>query len=133
MANTNFINELKAVLQQYPQVKLAILFGSFVKETETADSDIDLAVAADHVLSSQEKIEIMTALAEKFARPIDLIDLQLKHEPILSQVLTTGEKVIHTDNSLYAELIKTMWYDQADFIPYRSRILQERRQAWIDS
>ena len=65
-------------------------------------------------------------------RPVDLIDLHTVGFPLLTQILTTGERVICADTSLYADLIKKMIDGQTDFMPYRKRILKERRDAWIN-
>jgi len=51
-------------------------------------------------------------------------------EPLLGQVLRYGRRVLGSDNE-HADLILRHVLDQADFMPYRDRILMERRQAWI--
>ena len=78
-------------------------------------------------------MEIITALAQAFSRTVDLIDLQSKKEPIFSQAITKGKMIFCQDTKLYAELMKTAMFNAADFLPYRARILRERRQAWINS
>jgi predicted nucleotidyltransferase len=133
MPDKNLINKISATLASFPSVKLAILYGSFAKDKETAESDIDLGVAADHILSFEEKEHITLALSDSCGREVDLIDLLKKHEPILTQVLSKGIVVFNHDKHLYAELIKTMMFDQADFMPYRNRILKERRDKWINN
>lgn len=120
-------------LENFPQIKLAILFGSVASGKERPGSDIDLGIAADHVLTFEDKSKINSMLFDICGRPVDLIDLQKKQEPILTQVLTKGLVLFCHDKRLYAELIKTMMFDQADFMPYRSRILKERREKWINS
>ena len=125
--------QLTEILCQFPELKLAILFGSFSEGKENKESDLDIAVAADHQLVAEEKMKIIDALAQKFNRPIDLIDLQTKREPIFSRAITKGKLVFCHDRKLYAELIKIVMFNAADFLPYRSRILKERRKAWINN
>jgi len=72
-------------------------------------------------------------LSQISGRSIDLIDLQTKREPIFSQAITKGQLIFCHDTKLYAELIKTVMFNAADFLPLRLRILKERRQAWINN
>jgi len=48
-------------------------------------------------------------------------------------VLRQGRRLFCDDTTRYAELLKRWMFDQADWMPYRRRILQTRRQAWIDA
>jgi predicted nucleotidyltransferase len=121
---------LKEVLTQFPQVSLAILFGSVALGRQRPDSDLDIAIAANHPLSADEKMAIISTLAERFGRPIDLIDLSVAAEPLLGQVVRHGRRILGSDTQ-YGELIRRHLFEQADFMPYRNRILAERRQAWI--
>jgi predicted nucleotidyltransferase len=113
-----------------PDIVLAILFGSIASGTERTDSDIDIAVAAGRTLDAVEKMRLISNLAEATGRSIDLIDLHTVGEPLLGQILQHGERIIGTGRR-YAELIRKHLFDKADFLPYRERILLERRQAWI--
>jgi uncharacterized protein len=122
--------QLKESLQTFPQISLAVLFGSAALGHQRPDSDLDIAVSANRPLSASEKISIISALAERTGRPIDLVDLNEVAEPLLGQVVRHGRKILGSD-TLYGELISRHLFEQADFMPYRSRILAERRVAWI--
>jgi predicted nucleotidyltransferase len=124
-------NAVREVVSRYPQVKLAILFGSSAKGTDTADSDLDIAVLRDGPLTSDLKIQIIGDLASRFERPVDLIDLRTAGEPLLGQVLK-GRRILG-DDTTYGNLISRHLIDAADFLPYRNRILAERRARWIAS
>ena len=126
-----FIDDLELLFAGFPAIKLAILFGSCRYQHEHSDSDLDIAVAMARPLSPSEKMELIEALAKFCGRPIDLIDLQTAGGLILHRALTTGRVVRCTDRTLYAEIIKKMLFNQADLMPYRRRILAERRAAWI--
>ena len=69
-------------------------------------------------------------LAEQTGRAIDLIDLQVVAEPLLGQILRHGRRLLGGDRA-YGELISRHLFEQADFMPYRARVLAERRAAWI--
>lgn len=121
---------LKEVLAMFPKIELAIIFGSMASGRQRSDSDLDIAVAANRSMTRDEIIALMSALAERTGRAIDLIDLQVAVEPLLGQVVRHGRRILGSDR-LYGELISRHLFEQADFMPYRARVLAERRAAWI--
>ena len=118
------------MLNRFPSVELALLFGSVAAGRQRPDSDLDIAVAAEHRLTADEKMDIIASLAEATGRPIDLVDLRQAGEPLLGQVLTHGWRLMGSDIA-YAPWITRHVLNQADFVPYRDRVLAERRAAWI--
>ncbi len=123
-------NTLREVLNGFSELQLAILFGSVAKGQGRVDSDLDIAVLGKKPLCADEHIQIISALAEATGRPIDLIDLKVVGVPLLGQILKHGRRLFGTD-TLYGQLISRNLLDQADFMPYRNRILAERRALWI--
>jgi len=109
---------------------LALVFGSVAQGRQRADSDLDIAVAANQALTATEKMDIIAALAERTGRPVDLIDLTVATEPLLGQILRHGRRLLGSDGA-YGHLISRHLFEQADFMPYRTRVLSERRAAWI--
>jgi predicted nucleotidyltransferase len=118
------------VLAHFPTLVLALVFGSVAQGRQRADSDLDIAVAANRALTATEKMDIIAALAERTGRPIDLIDLKMVAEPLLGQIVRHGRRLFGSDKA-YGQLISRHLFEQADFMPYRSRVLAERRAAWI--
>ena len=132
MSNTprDMDEQLRAMLCAFPHIELALLFGSVARGQAHAQSDIDLAVASRRALTAEQKIALIDALAERTGRPIDLIDLRTVGEPLLGQILRHGRPLLGSD-SAYGQLISRHLFEQADFMPYRARVLAERRAAWI--
>ena len=128
--NENLTQAILAVINIKPGIRLAILFGSLAAGRERADSDLDLAVDAGHRLTAGEKLALLTELAERTGRPVDLVDLQVVGEPLLGQILRHGNRLLGSE-TCYADLIRKHLLDQADYLPYRNRILAERRRVWI--
>ena len=122
--------QLKEVFAHFPKIILAVLFGSVASGRQREDSDLDIAVAAKQALTTHEKIALIAALADRTGRPIDLIDLNVVSEPLLGQIVRHGRRVLGSDTS-YGELISRHVFEQTDFMPYRARLLAERRMAWI--
>ena len=121
---------LKGVLAQFPTLVLALVFGSVAQGRARADSDLDIAVAADKSLTAVQKMDIIAALAEQTGRPVDLIDLNGVAEPLLGQILRHGRRLLGSDGA-YGSLLSKHLFEQADFMPYRNRVLAERRASWI--
>ena len=122
--------QLLEVLGQFPWITQAIVFGSVAAAQERADSDIDIAVGGRAALSAVQRVAVTQALAERTGRPVDLIDLANIPEPLLGQVIQHGARLLGTD-AQFAQLISRHLFEQADFVPYRNRVLAERRKAWI--
>ena len=123
--------KLTEVIAGHPAVTLAILFGSLAKDAARFESDLDLAVAGTTPLDRQARIHLVEDLALTFRRPVDLIDLNCLHGPLLHRILTQGQLVLCKDRTQYAELILRMLAEEADVMPYYRRILTARRNAWI--
>ena len=122
--------QVRGVLNRFPSVELALLFGSVAAGLQRPDSDLDIAIAANHRLTADEKMDIIASLAEATGRPIDLVDLRQVGEPLMGQILTHGWRLMGSDLA-YAPWITRHVLNQADFVPYRDRVLAERRAAWI--
>ena len=121
---------MREVLAGFPELILALVFGSVAKGLQRIDSDLDIAVVAKQALTADEKIVIISALAEKTGRPVDLVDLKEVGEPLPGQIVQHGRRLLGSDGE-YGRLISRHLFEQADFMPYRNRILAERRAAWI--
>ena len=61
-------NQLRGVLERFPNLVLALVFGSVAQGRQRADSDLDIAVAAHQALTVGEKMAIISALAEQTGR-----------------------------------------------------------------
>lgn len=123
-------HRLRQILSAHGGVRLAILFGSQTTGRATPRSDLDLAVQMAAPLTAEEKLALIEKLAEATGMPVDLIDLKRVGEPLLGQILKHGVRLMGADTD-YAALMSRHLFDAADFLPYRNRILAERRRAWI--
>ncbi|GHU04994.1 hypothetical protein FACS1894158_06530 [Betaproteobacteria bacterium] len=123
--------QISPVLLVHPEIRLAILFGSAASGKERFESDVDLAIDIGSPLSAEEKMVLISELAERTGRTIDLIDLHTVGEPLLGQIVVNGVRMVG-DDTAYADLIKRHWFEEADFMPYVRRLLAERRHTWIE-
>ena len=124
------LSQLTALLSRYPQIKLAILFGSQATGNARLDSDIDLGLLAQTPLTADFKLQLIQTIGAEFGRPVDIVDLYHVPEPITGQVFK-GIRLIG-DNTTYAELLTRHLLNVADFLPLHQRVLTERRNRWIN-
>ena len=122
--------QIRQALNSVVGLQLAIVFGSCATGLAKPDSDLDIALAFDQAMSVQQHIALIEALTLATGRPIDLIDLRTVGEPLLGQIMQYGVRILGND-VLHAQYMTRHVMDAADFMPYKARILQERRQAWI--
>lgn len=113
-------------LSKQASIRFAILFGSFAKQTNTQESDIDLAIELDKPLTAETKLTLLQTFSELNDRRIDLIDLKTVGEPLLNQIIQHGKLLKGTKADMIQLSIKNVNMMQ-DFSPYLKRTLAERR------
>jgi uncharacterized protein len=111
---------------------LVIVFGSASTDRITTKSDIDIAIAGSNIVKIDEKVAIINALSKITKREVDLVDLNQVSGPILREILTKGIYLNNESKNLFASLMRKMWYNQADMMPYANRILKIRRKEFLD-
>ena len=114
-----------------PDVELAYVFGSLAKGSARSDSDLDVAIQARQPLSAEQRLDMLEALAALTGRPVDLVDVTHAGEPLLGEILTHGKRVKGTDNH-HVRLVQRHIYDTEDFLPTVRRLMEARRQQWIN-
>jgi len=80
-----------AILRDAVPTAVAIYrFGSSVEGLHRPDSDVDLAVLADHPLDSWGRFDLQERVAAAVRRQVDLVDLRSATTVMASQIVTTG-------------------------------------------
>ena len=126
--------ELEPVCERLAEdddVLVAIAFGSLVKGSATTNSDLDIAVFCTQPLTADRRRLLIHDLGQLVGRPVDLVDLRSAGVPILREVLRHGLRLVCRDRRAYDSLVSRLLVDTEDFLPYRQRILKERRDAWM--
>lgn len=92
------LSRLRQVLRTEPNVSLAILFGSTARGTDTAESDIDIAVELRED-SLEKLIDLRLRLMDAFDRELELVRLRdIEGEPLLAdELLRDGRVLIDRD------------------------------------
>jgi|SRR6056297_602098 len=124
--------QVKATLNNYNQIKLVFIFGSFTDKGFNENSDIDIAIASRKKIKYKLLLEIQNKLTKKIEREVDLLDFKKLNGLILKQILTKGELLINKDSSLYADIIKKMIDFQEDIFCNIKNIYKNRIERFIN-
>lgn len=125
------LRRIEHVLEAFPEVRFCTLFGSAGQGRMTAQSDVDIAVAGEQKLPVETRVGLAGALSAALGREVDLVDLQDVSGLILEQALCRSRVVKNADHLVYARLLKRLWYNQTDMMPYVKRILEQRSNRWL--
>jgi predicted nucleotidyltransferase len=128
------VQQLAAVLREYPEIAAAYLFGSVVRGDQRPESDIDLGLvlAAGHPSHDDchrllgelaARLEIVTA-----PRPLDLVILGHQGPVFCHEVLLEGCLILESDRERRIDFESDTIIRALDFRP----TLELARQGYVD-
>ncbi len=86
-----------------------LLFGSYARNSQNAESDVDLAIKVKKEIQPKELFEIKRKLEDIFEKDVDLIDLNNTQDGIRYEILMNGV-TIYVKDDLKFELYKLDMY-----------------------
>jgi len=97
--NTIIKNYISAVAEEYNKIQKAYIFGSYAKQTERNDSDIDIAFMIKD-LKNEDRFDVqvqLMLLASNYdlriePHPISIADFNTNH-PFASEIIATGIEI----------------------------------------
>ena len=122
---------VRSFIEKDEKILQAILFGSYAKGTETARSDIDIAIQLAKPMTSQQKLKYLEKIQECTGTVVDLVDLHRAGQPLLSQIMKYGKR-IKGSSTQYAELAIKNVNTSQDFLPLIRRMMKERRERLLN-
>lgn len=102
-----------------------VLFGSYARGTQNAESDIDIAIKIKEKLDKKELYRLSNLLVDKLNKEIDLINLDEIGDTFRYEILING-KTLYCKDELQFELYKLDMY--REFLD-----LNESRQEIINN
>ena len=118
MAATNNIESiLRNSFDRFPDVALAVLFGSAASGRMRGDSDVDIAIAGDSAFSWDRLQEARIVLCRELHREVDLVDLNVSKGLIFYQALTKGRIVVSRNRDLLLRCMREAVYFGEDVLP----------------
>ena len=86
-----------------------VLFGSYSRCTQNAESDIDIAIKIKEKLDKKELYRLSNLLADEFNKEVDLINLDEIGDTFRYEILING-KTLYCKDELQFELYKLDMY-----------------------
>ena len=129
--STTVLDRVRELVSAEGDILVAIVFGSMATGRCGPESDLDIAALGKSPFTTEQRTRLIRQLAAETGRPVDLVDLRTAGLPVLRSALAGGKRIVCKDQAAYAALVSKMLLDNADFEPYRKRMLRERRDAWI--
>jgi predicted nucleotidyltransferase len=90
ISESEIVTALRSAL---PEASAVILFGSRAEGTDTADSDLDLAVLLPRPADPVPLWEAGEAVARRLGVDVDLVDLRRASTVMQFQIITTGRRL----------------------------------------
>lgn len=118
------IENIKEYLIEKIDCEAIVLFGSYARGTQNAESDIDIAIKPHTNISKKQIFYLSQDLEEKIKTEVDLINLDDINDSFRYEILING-KTIYCRDELKFELYKLDMYRE-----YLE--LNESRQIIID-
>lgn len=108
-----------------------LLFGSYARNSQNAESDVDLAIKVKKEIQPKELFEIKRKLEDIFEKDVDLIDLNNTQDGIRYEILMNGI-TIYVKDDLKFELYKLDMYREYlelnESIKYINDIIEKEKQ-----
>jgi len=128
----DILKDLKKNILNYNEIEFAIVFGSILdKNRFNKNSDIDIAIAGNNIFDYDFILDLNLSLSASFNYEFDIVDLNKNSGVILQQALCNGKILLNKNNELYVQLIKKMWYNQADMMQNVRMIWKKRREKLL--
>lgn len=120
---------LDPVLQKYPEVQAAFLFGSQAEGRATAESDIDLALVGPRERLAHHKLDLLTDLTRAGLDNVDIIildgaDTALRFEAVRPNCLVYATPEF--DRGSYYSRVLREYFDFEPYLRMQRQALRER-------
>lgn len=94
------LDNIKEILLKNLELDAIVLFGSYARNRERIDSDIDVAIKPKCDIPKETLIEIQEEIEEKIDTDIHLINLDVIEDDFRYDILITG-KELYVANEMY--------------------------------
>ena len=103
------LEKVKQYLLEQLECEAIVLFGSYSRNTQNAESDVDLAIKSKKEIQPKELFEIKCKLEDILKKDVDLVDLNNTQDGIRYEILINGI-AIYVKDELQFELYKLDMY-----------------------
>lgn len=128
------LETIKKVILEKIDCEAILLFGSYARGTQNAESDIDIAIKPKQKISKKKIFETRLELEETIKNDVDFINLDDINDDFRYEILMNG-KTLYCKNKLKFELYKLDKYQEYfDLNESRKSIIERvkkrRKNIW---
>ena len=116
---------VEALRRQVPGLLAVWVFGTWGTVHERPDSDLDVAVLAEHPLTAEDIRAALAALSDATDRDIDLVDLTRADAVLRAQVVAYGRRLFCAEPGRCTAFEDFVYSDYARLNEERRAILQD--------
>lgn len=121
MSDSRLLEQLTGTLDAFPEVELAVLFGSAARRTMSHRSDIDLAVRlTDDTLESRRRIG--NAVGRAVQRKVDLLSLDNLPPQLRFEIARDGIPLVERRSYAWSDFQVRAMLDWWEWAPIARRI-----------
>ncbi len=124
--------ELREVVEDFDEVRLAYVFGSVAAGTAQPSSDLDVAVLLTPDAGQAVLDRLIDALERASGRTVDLVDLSLAPPLLAHEVIRQGKLILSRDEGERVEFATravARYLDTAHLRKVQHQYLRERVEA----
>lgn len=103
------LEKVKQYLVEQLECEAIVLFGSYSRNTQNSESDVDLAIKFKREIQPKELFEIKCKLEDILKKDVDLVNLDNTQDGIRYEILINGI-AIYVKDELQFELYKLDMY-----------------------
>jgi len=107
---------MKTIFERFPEVDLAILFGSAARGELRKDSDVDLGLRA-RGLEPHRRNAMLAAVERALHRTLDVIDLDTAPPQLRFEIARDGVAVIERTEGALTDFRARAYVDWLEFAP----------------
>ncbi len=105
------LETIKKMILEKIDCEAILLFGSYARGTQNAESDIDIAIKTNQKISKKEIFQMRLELEEIIKNDMDLINLEDIKDDFRYEILMNG-KTLYCKDELKFELYKLAKYQE---------------------
>lgn len=127
------LEQLKALMQQHPQINAAYLFGTAASGKLRPNSDLDVALLLAEPYSQEElesiHTKVLSEIEAAFRREADVKILNtLEHLPLIQEIISRGILLCDRNPEVRRAFVVKKNLEYIDFLPHYERILNVYRE-----
>lgn len=132
MELSHLCQKLIGTLEKYPEIELAFLYGSAATGRLTDNSDIDIAIGTQQLLSFDTLVEIANRLTLLINREVSVIPFYKMQGVILKEVLTKGVPLLSLNKNMLSNLIIQMMEFSEDIEPFHRMAIDKKIKDFLN-